>query len=317
MLLLIVDALRTMYRGYKNPKHPTKLNRFDGFSTSGPILFYLDGLKEGLGKGPKRLIGPDEIELSITNQSMTLLFDIDAKTLIHHFAEIDHLDESKPSVVVQPSKSLESNRRYAVALIDATDENGIFLKMSNHLNFLLNEDKDLSTKEKLRGTFYKTIVFPSMYEAAPYLDSTQNIQMIFDFQTMSTENQIGRTKKIIQATLSNLDSKDWDWNESNVRSISLIEEDCSLDGAVTGRVIHGSIDLPHYLLESNTRLSELDLQALGSKKPNGLFTVKFLVTIPCSIATGSKPLAAIVDFGHGFLHSRIAIIDRGRNYFQR
>lgn len=306
-----------MYKGHKNPKHPTIFNKMDGFSTSGPILFYLDGLKEGIGNGKKRLVGPDEIQASVTNESMTLLFDIDSKTLIPHFAEIDHLDENKPLVIVQPSRGLECNRRYAVVLIDATDEFGGILPMSNHLNSLLNEENDLSIKEKGRSRFYKTEVLPSLYEAAPFVETTQTIQLLFDFHTMSSETQEGKSKQIIDATLKHLNSKSWRWDQSNIKSINIIDKDCSIDGEVTGRIIHGSIDLPHFLIESNTRLGSLDIQALENGTPNGLFTVKFLATIPCSLSTGLKPLRAIVDFGHGFLHSRVELVVRERNYFQR
>lgn len=313
-----VDAMRTMYRGRSNPKHPTKLNQMDGFSTAGPILFYIDGLKEGIGKGTKKLIGPNEMDLSTTDQSMTLLFDIDNQVLVPHFAEIDHLDEGKPLVIVQPSRALDHNRRYAVVVVGANDENGIMLPVSNHLKLLLNNDKDLSIGERKRANFYLKEVLPTLLETASFLQQTETIQLLFDFHTTSEESQIGHTRKIIGSTLKYLDAKELHWNESNVRSIRVIDKDCSVNGEVTARIIHGSIDLPHFLKEANTRISELDVEALETETPTGLFTVKFLVTIPCSISSGDKPVRAIVDYGHGFLDSRNELIERGgRNFLQR
>ena len=312
------DAMGTMYRGWNNPKHPTALNEMDGFSTSGPILFYLNGLKEGNGKGTKRLAGPEEIHLSITDQSMTLLFDIDSKVLIPHFAEIDYMDDDNPTVIVQPAKGLEHNRRYAVAVIDATDKFGKKLPVSNHLKLLLRLDSDLSERERKRGYFYVNEVVASLQEAAPFFDSsTQTIQLLFDFHTMSEESQLGKTRAIIRATLKQLEAEEWEWNESNVRLIKVINNNCAINDEVTRRIIHGSIDLPHFLKDPTTRITELDIEALEKEQPNGLFTVKFVTSIPCSLESGSKPLTSVVDFGHGFLHSRVEIIQPENNFFQR
>lgn len=78
-----------MFKG-KGPSDPNILNDMDGFGTGGPILFYLDGMKEGYEAGSNytRLVGPDEIELSTTKSSLTFLIDIEEKSLVHHFAEI-------------------------------------------------------------------------------------------------------------------------------------------------------------------------------------------------------------------------------------
>ena len=71
--------------------YPTFLNDMDGFSTGGPILFYLDGMKEGYESGSNvnaRLMGHDEIEFSTSNSSLTFLVDMEENILVHHFAEI-------------------------------------------------------------------------------------------------------------------------------------------------------------------------------------------------------------------------------------
>ena len=69
---------------------PGFLNDLDGFSTLGPLLFYIEGMKEGGGVG---LQGPDSIADSVTEKSVTLLLDVESNELVHHFAEIDYLDD--------------------------------------------------------------------------------------------------------------------------------------------------------------------------------------------------------------------------------
>ena len=80
------------------PSNPKFLNDLDGFSTQAPILFYMEGLKEahehnrvvGLqGSEPQHdhavgLQGPERIEYSVTEQSITLLLNVDDKTLVYH-----------------------------------------------------------------------------------------------------------------------------------------------------------------------------------------------------------------------------------------
>ncbi len=301
--------MRKLFKGRNNPKNPTNLNDLDGFQTSGPILFYLAGLKEGHGKGTTRLIGPEEMHLSVTNQSLTLLVDIDSMNLIPHFSEIDYLDENKPLVILQPSKVLEHNRHYAVAVIDATDSFGKKLPVSSYLELLLTLNEDLSTRERKRGELYSSKVMPSLKKAAPFLQSEQRIQLLFDFHTMSVDCQLGNTKKIIQGTLNQFEKKEWNgWNESNARSIKVIDNDCANNEESTGRIVHGSIDLPHFLKDANTRIGELDDDAIQEGMPNGLFTVKFVVSVPCSLKQGSKSVRAVVDYGHSFLYSRNEVL---------
>jgi hypothetical protein len=231
-------------------------------------------------------------------------------------------------LIVQPSKALEHNRRYAVAVIDAIGVDGEKLPISDHLQLLLTLDESLSVKEQKRGEFYVRKVLPALNEAAPFLlDSsnqttlssssssttipTSSIQLLFDFHTMSAESQLGNTKKIIKGTLEQFDKKEWNgWDQSNVRPIRVINNYCSNDNnQMTARIIHGSIDLPHFLIDTSVRISELDTHAIDTMRPNGLFTVKFIVTIPCSLALGSQPLRAVLDYGHGFLYSRNELLD--------
>jgi hypothetical protein len=311
--------MQTMYKGRKNRKHVSKLNQMDGFSTSGPMLFYMNGFKEGHVKQrlttsnattiiQTRLIGPNEMHYSITNQSVTLLLDIKSRELVPHFAEIDYLDEEKPLVIIQPSKVLNHNRQYAVIVIDAIDEYGIKLPVSNHLSLLLELNESLSTKEKRRGSFYIDTVLPYLYHAAPFINEENCIQFMFDFHTMSQSSQLDKPIQIIDATLEQLNAQSWTWNDTNVKAIKIIDNDCSEVGEMTSRIIHASINLPHYLKDANSRYSAIDTDALENNTPNGHIPVKVLISTPCSLSLHTKPLRAILDYGHGFLGSRKELI---------
>ena len=293
------------------------MNNQDGFSTSGTILFYLDGMKEAGGVGfnyTNKLIGPEEIELSVTRKSMTLLIDLDSQNLIHHFAEIDYLDEERPLIIVQASKSLEHNRRYALAVLDAADMNGDKLPTSEHLKRLLGDhDTSLPETEQRRGDYYQTTVLPTLYKAAPWLDENTTLCLLFDFHTASIESQLGDTRKIVKGSLDVVADAEWSgWGDHNVRVVKMIDNEmCIEENNNIGRVIHVEMVLPSFLLYSNKRAKQLDREAINRGDTTSTANFKVLVVVPCSISRGTIPLKALVDYGHGFLYSRQELLDAG------
>ena len=314
-----VDALRSLYRGHMSSKHAPDLNGRDGFGTSGTIMFYMDGMKEADGKGfmnNTQLVGHEEIELSTTSRSMTLLLDMDTKELVPHFAEIDYYDEERPLVIIQSSKTLTRNRRYAIALIDAADVDGSKLPVSDYLNLLLNNESDahhnLSLSEKRRGLYYRNEVIPTLSNAAPWI-STDRIQTMFDFHTASENGQLGNTRKIIESTLDIVASENWGgWGDHNIRVVQMVDyaDTCNSDGHDIGRIIDIVVDVPDFM-HGNTRtkvLNEEDVR-LGKTKNTAPFDV--VIIVPCSVVSGSVAVSATVDCGHGFLGSRQEIRHQG------
>ena len=121
---------------------PSVINELDGFSTIAPILFYLDGLKEGGGAGVHEGSGlPTSYTIgdSITSKSITLLFDVDSRELVPHFSLLSLSNLDKPLLTVQPASALNHNRHYAVALVNAADFNGALLPRSPGLVKMLTE----------------------------------------------------------------------------------------------------------------------------------------------------------------------------------
>ncbi len=334
------EALSSMYKGPSthNPKEPIHiLNDLDGFSTSAPILFYLDGFKEG--NNEESLIGHEDIDSSVTNQSMTLLLDMDSKELVHHFAEMDHLDEERPLIIIQPSQSLHHSTRYAVILINARDVDGGMLPMSDHLRWILaydgkDNDNDkvegeegqytLSPAEIKRGRYYRDTVLPLLYQVAPWVNNA-SLQMLFDFQTMSVNCQLGDTLMVVasayQYVQPNQKQKQQSYpvpssKKKTKKALKLIDRynnhQCEQTGDALGSVIHGEVHVPSFLLRYHERVNELDMDAVIHGKPViADEPFKFVIMIPCSIATGAMSVRAIVDYGHGFLYSRQELLDSG------
>ena len=320
------DAFHSLYRGRGGPKLIPSVNKQDGFSTSGTILFYLEGLKEAHEhnvsrknnkRSSKKLIGPDEIALSTTNKSLTLLLDLESHSLVPHFAEIDYMDSDRPLVFLQSAKSLARNRRYAVILVDAEDKNGILLPPSEYLIRLIkrNHEEELNAKERKRGLFYRNTVIPELYKAATWLGEDSRIQMLFDFHTTSEMGQLGTVRKIVEGSLNVVSDERWGgWGHHNVRVLQVDEDkQCQASSKAIGKIIHAEIDLPTFLTAGrwNGRAKMIDTKALQEGYSTNSAPVKCLLIVPCAIAQGKVPVKAVIDYGHGFMNSRQELFDMG------
>ena len=290
------------------PLHPDFVNELDGFSTMAPILFYLDGLKElhehEAGYSNQTLQGPEHIEQSVTNLSVTLLINVDDQVLLPHSAEIDYLDPDRPLVMVIPARPLQHNTHYAVAVVNAVDAQGKLLAQSPGLKSVLLEDVDFSPAH-IRFT---ENVLPSLYKAAPWVgvqNDHEALQLLFDFKTISEESQLGPIRKVRDGTLSIVEK--WDWNE-HVELVSVVNHECTANGDdLIARTYHIMLDAPTFLKDRN-RYSVLDHSAVDSGESNSMGHVKAMIQLPCTI-DGGDPVTAIVDYGHGLFNKRDEVTD--------
>ena len=219
---------------------------------------------------------------------------------------IDYLDEERPLIILQPSSPLKHNCQYAVAVVDAADGEGRKIQTPLYLQSLLNYAENsitaLSARDRQRSVFMTENILPSLYSAAPWLDDNEvhSIQMLFDFNTISTESQLGVTRKAKDETLQEIEVGNWVINE-NVRVIKIENGTCERD--LVGKTLHMDIDVPNFLLDTHQRESKIDFESRDR-----IISVKFLIVIPCSVMSSSqgpkRAIRAVVDYGHGFLYSR-------------
>jgi len=315
---------------------PHFLNEVDGFSTMGPILFYLEGMKEAheadsSGTRTARLQGPANLAESLTAQSITLLLDVNASALIAHSAEIDYLDPINPLVLIFPAQPLQHNNHYAVAVINATDGNGDRISPTPGMQALFDPGSSIYAMESDRRGRYQTQVFPALQGAAPWLASISeeasppdSLQLLFDFVTVSESSQLGPVRQVRDAALSHIVNEwDGDWSQ-HVRVNRLIDqsEKCDSAGGLQSsdlaRIVHAELDVPWFLTEFGPghRAAFLDADAVRYSQPTTIGVAKFMVGIPCSARaaalslSGGKPIRAIMEYGHGLFFSREEALDR-------
>jgi hypothetical protein len=161
----------------------------------------------------------------------------------------------------------------------------------------------LSESEVLRGSYYQNVIIPTLYnKAAPWLNGRSALQLLFDFHTSNVSSQLGTTTRIIKDCLEVIENERWGgWGDHNVRFLDMVDssELCNNPDSALARIVNVEIDVPNFLTAGN-RAEKLNAEnVVNTVKP-----LKLVVIIPCSIATGSKPVRAYVDFGHGFFGSR-------------
>lgn len=295
------------------PFHPRFVNELDGFSTMAPILFYLEGMKEAKEKGDNRhdLQGPENIELSVTQQSVTFLIDVDEQKLVHHSAEVDYLDPKRPLILVFPAAPLKHSTHYALAVVGATDEHGRKLPRTKGMTKMLKQTK---SETRLR-TIQKVI--PAMQKAAPWYSFAQDpesLQLLFDFVTISEESQLGPIRRARDGALEHVRKGDWKWKE-HVDVVSIEDHKCNNMNLIA-RTVHLDLDVP-WFLDHHSRYAVLDDRKLQRGAPVKLGKARALIQIPCSLkraaegATESgKELRAILEYGHGLFYFREEVTDK-------
>lgn len=297
------------------PFHPSFLNEdLDGFSTMAPILFYMEGLKEAHEHSVDNRVelqGPERIEYSVTQNSITLLVNVDTGILVPHSAEIDYLDPDRPLVMVIPARPLHHATHYAVVVQKAADQHGKVLPPTPGMKALLK-----SSDSEQRNRYMSTVV-PALKKAASWMSldtrsvaqDLQDIQLLFDFVTASAEAQIGTTRAVRDATLAHVSQSQWKWHD-HVRTLKEEEFSCQDEGVLIAQTLHVEIDVPWFLKHTSSRYSVLDPWSLQHPGSLRLGQAKAMIQVPCSIKRATlgqhdgKPLRAIMEYGHGLFYHR-------------
>jgi hypothetical protein len=297
--------------------NPSFLNDLDGFSTMAPMLFYLKGMKEAHERGENivELQGPERIQYSATSSSVTLLLDVESQELVYHSAEIDYLDPDRPLVMVFPAQPLKHNTHYALAVVNAADEHGHRLPQTDGMKAVLKETNSYRRKR------FHDVVIPALETAAPWFSfhkDPDSLQLLFDFQTISEESQLGKVRGVLDATMKHLDDRSlWNWKD-HVHTIAVEEGNCDAADGTTliARTIHAELDVPWFLnhFGPGGRSAVINDDAVVSRKPVTIGRAKFMVRIPCSLreeAMGGvgKKLRAVMEYGHGLFGSRSEVTD--------
>lgn len=323
--------------------HADFLNNLDGFPTMGPIMFYIEGLKQAhqalldqptlASASTTMLMWPSDTSMSTSQKSMTLLLDVEAAELVHHSAEVDYLDPKNPLVLVFPAQPLKHGTHYALAVINATNATGTRLPPTAGMTALLSgygtgtgnatgSGKETGSgyiDEPRRHRFLNQVI-PALEKAAPwfsYSSDPKSLQLLFDFPTVSEESQLGPIRAVRDGTMDYISANDWSWDE-HARVDSIEDNNCLEEGTHYARTINAELDVPWFLqgFGPGHRAAFLDDYAVDSGNSSLLGKAKFRIHVPCSVWA-----ATVTGESHGTLNSSLkpvevkAVLEYGHSLF--
>ncbi len=272
--------------------NPTSLNTLDGFSTSAPILFFMDGLSM------HGFPSPLSIEESLTASTASWLLDTSTGERVPHFVQLDIDDPEELLAVMQPAVQLAHGTRYVVGIVGSCHVSGDILPQTPGFSALLDASKDLESENARAKRFVKE-VFPFFENMGI---SPSSLQLAFDFTTISTDSQLGLVKKMRSHAKAV-------HSASNVKLLSSDEDSNGF------RTIWATITVPAYVdYYSHTGLLSPCGQSLAEGDSDvecELVDEGVLIRIPPSVLSGDIPLTALLQYGHSLFNNRAELLQMG------
>jgi len=268
---------------------PIFLNEKDGFSILSPLMLFLDGVTlDGV-------IGHQDLAAYLNADAKTVLLDAETGERVPHWVELDMTAPSAAErlLLIYPATPLRHGKRYIVGLRGLVDKGGEPIAASPGFAALRDcgatEDADVL----LQRAHYEDEIFPPL--AADGFARAE-LQLAWDFTTVSRESSIGRMELIRDDLLANLPAEGPAYTIASVENVK-----CSDPEQAIGRTIIVEMEAPLYTVDDgpDTLLTRDDD---GNPSQNGFTTIEVLVRIPCSLMNDPKP-GRIVQYGHGLFGS--------------
>lgn len=266
-----------------NPQH---WNELDGFSTTGSLLFYFEGL-DGSG-----LVNHQDLDASLAEDATIVVLNAQTGERVPYFAELDATAEvdRERLVIVHPAVPLEHATRYIVGVRGLSRTDGSPVVVSEAFTQLRDGLPTDTWDVEGRRAAYEDEIFPAL-EAAGV--PRGELQLAWDFTTISRRSSLGRVEWMRDDATSRVG------DAGPPYTITSIEDaDCST-GENIGRTIYGTFTAPLYLVEDGPG-TLLTRDEEGLPYYNGDTEVEFMVRVPCSLITDPKP-GFILQYGHGLL----------------
>jgi hypothetical protein len=132
---------------------PTFWNQLDGFSTIGPLLFYLPNVTS------KGFITQFNIGDYLLSNVTTVIINTQTNQRVPHWVELDAVDVKFPSVIIQPAIPLDFATRYVVGVRYLVDSDGRVIQPTPAFRKFLQPTPD-SDVPLDRWTHFNDNIFP-------------------------------------------------------------------------------------------------------------------------------------------------------------
>ena len=267
---------------------PTYWNEKDGFPTLGAMYAHFPGLSvDGV-------VSHTDIDAYMASDVKTVILNAETGERVPHFGELEVRvrDEDESLFIMRPVVPLEHATRYVVGIRGLVDGSGTTLDPLPGFADLRDGADSADADVERQRDHYEQNIFP-LLEADGFAQG--DLQLAWDFVTVSTENSLGRMIFMRDDALDRVGS-----GGPPVSFELISEDDCSVDEPPNiGRTLRGTVTTPLYL-DSWEPGSNLTRDADGMPYYNGDQDVEFTVRIPCSLI--NEPRAGrLVQYGHGLL----------------
>lgn len=279
---------------------PTYINRADGFSTIGPVIFYLHDVIDLEGT-----LTLDTLDDYTGKNVKTLLMSVNDMKRAPHWLELDRFDHNEPSIIIQPSVPLHHSTRYLVAvrgILNRYNKTAPATKgFSKYRNTYIAYKKGEMSYEDMdsRSKEYAEYVFPILEKEGWDINE---VQIAWNYVTISRKSSLGGLQSMRDRLLDHIDNEGLEW------SITQVNEEKCIEGSDTaGRIVWVTMKMPSFM-EQSVRGSRLyrpdpnDTVTLNGTL-NGYVDVKFIIFIPCSIINEPSP-SFVMQYGHGLFGDR-------------
>jgi hypothetical protein len=267
---------------------PALLARHDGFSPAAPILTAFP-----TGIDPANLPGPDEYDRSLTDDSPTILLDVDRGERVAHFAEVDPGTEAGPeqALYLRPAQRLRPGTRYAVGIrTTLLAPGGAALPVPEGYQAIL--DGTITGHERLERVRprYQDIFAAFAAEGL----APEDFVVAWDFVTASDEFLMSDVLTARDAAIEAM-------GEAGANLSFTIEKDDLHDDARIRRRIEGTFTSPLFLTQEGRYNpgTEMVRDAAGAPALQGLYEAPFVAIVPECAYTGDP--VPIVVYGHGLM----------------
>jgi hypothetical protein len=264
---------------------PVWLNRWDGFSPSGPMLAAFDS-----GVSPTGLPSFKNPDESLAADSPIVVVDMDTGERAPFFAEVDQntKDALKRNLIIRPLARLHTGAHYAVGItkkVKAADGGELSIS-PGFAAALSGEDVDHS---RFSASKYKDI-FAALETAGV---AKTDLALAWDFHTASDAFIRRDLTTMRDAALQAMGA-----NGANL-SFSVTNQP-----AATGiyKAYTGTFKSPAFLPTGEADESVMRRDAAGIPQMQGMWDAPFAALIPDCVATQPLPRPTIV-FGHGLFGS--------------
>ncbi|MBW1873738.1 MAG: hypothetical protein JRJ19_16875, partial [Deltaproteobacteria bacterium] len=270
---------------------PTSVHPADGFSHLSQILALFPG-----GVDPDDLVfHTDDLSLSLTADSPTLLIEAQTGTPVLHFAELDPRAESdeQRAMLIRPLERLKNATRYIVAIHGLRTPDGNELKAPE--GFRRIREGLVSGHEILEplAERYESEIFPVIEQFGVARD---DLILAWDFTTETLEH-VTKDMLAVREQIINILS-------ANPPQVTISEVVDDVDQHIY-REIEGTIRVPLFM-ESAQPDAWLNRDEDGNVVQNGETEVEFTILIPKSLAerAPTDPPGRLLQHGHGFFGTR-------------